>query len=422
MQIISELKKYPLGSARPLYYFVLAFIVILLGYQTIYRAAWNSVKRTDLLVYRAAGEAVLNGTDIYQAHDDRGWSYVYPPTSAIFIAPLSKLPVAAMALCWYLIELAAIGGALWMCLKLLIPTPEKDDLPWLIAIPLCVLMTFLVAGIQRCQESEFMIWLIIAAIYFSFRNKPVLGGFSLAAATLIKVFPITLVIYFIVHRQWRFLMATCAGLFLLGVLLPTLVFGWQKNLDYLNEWKNLVAGPALESNLARSTETPLFQQLMNAEKPRNQSLESLFLTAKIPPSQARYFVGITGLLMLGIMAWLASKPLTAESQLTLAGAFLTWLLLIPPVSETHYFGVLLLPMCIIAKAIISNTKDQPHLRWPILGLLFLLFNLPFGTEQWELMRPLCWLSILIWIFMIRLTMRSPSVGKNEILDEAVLIN
>src|SRR5579871_440554 len=44
------------------------------------RKVWGSkVHRTDFTVYTAAGQAVRDHTDIYQAHNIRGWNYLYPP-------------------------------------------------------------------------------------------------------------------------------------------------------------------------------------------------------------------------------------------------------------------------------------------------------------------------------------------------------
>jgi len=33
-----------------------------------------------------------------------------------------------------------------------------------------------------------------------------------------------------------------------GFILPSLAYGWQKNLNYWLEWINLVAGPALSTD------------------------------------------------------------------------------------------------------------------------------------------------------------------------------
>lgn len=380
----------------------LVLLLVVVGYQTVYRAAWNSEKRTDLLVYRAAGEAILNGTDIYQAHDGRGWSYVYPPTSAILIAPLTLLPVSLMAFVWFILEALAIGGATWMSIQLLFPKPKNEDLPWLVAIPIFTLLTFLVSGVQRCQESEFMIWLIVASIFYCLKNKPIYAGFALAAATLIKVFPITLAAYFVIKRKWSALIATLMGILLMGLLLPSLVLGWQKNINYLEEWAELVVGPALHSNQDRSSASPLYDQLMDSQKPRNQSLESLFLTFNISADKTRYFVVGTGLIMFGVMFFAAFQVTTKQGELALAAAFMVWHLLIPPISETHYFGVLIFPIVILAKILLEKTEGREKARWLWVTLAVFVVNVPFGIKYGEMYRPLCWDSLIIWGVMILL--------------------
>jgi hypothetical protein len=414
-------KKQALATSLYKYFkIVVVILLVVVGYQTIYRAAWNSDKRTDLLVYRAAGEAVLHHTDIYKAQDARGWNYVYPPASAILIAPLAKLPVALMALVWFLLEVAAIGGAIWMSIKLLFPKALEAEIPWLAAIPSAMLITFLVSGVQRCQESEFMIWLIIACIYCSLNNKTIAAGLTLAAAVLIKVFPITLVGYFIIMRQWRAVLATLAGIVVLGILLPSLVFGWQKNINYIEEWAEIVAEPALHSNEERANSSPLYGQLLDAQKPRNQSLESLFLTLGFSPSKTRYLVIASGLLMFGVMLFAATKVTAPNGHLALASAFVIWHLLIPPISETHYFGVLILPVTLLAKHFLERTKAQLTFRWCLLVVAFLAINLPFALRELEILRPLCWFSLFIWGFMIKIAVQSP--GQDQTSSSLLLLS
>ena len=77
---------------------VVVVLLVVIGCQTIYCAAWNSDKHTDFLVYCATGEAVLHHTDICKAHDAKGWSYLYLPASAILLAPFAKPPFTLMTL------------------------------------------------------------------------------------------------------------------------------------------------------------------------------------------------------------------------------------------------------------------------------------------------------------------------------------
>ena len=75
-------------------------IAIVLGISTVFRSgphkfgdtSWGSpYHRTDFTVYTAAGRAVIDGSDLYKARNDRGWNYIYPPLFAIVMVPLAKL-------------------------------------------------------------------------------------------------------------------------------------------------------------------------------------------------------------------------------------------------------------------------------------------------------------------------------------------
>ena len=54
-------------SLRTVLWIVFTVMVISVGISTVYRAAWDDIQRTDYTVYTAAGQAVLDHTDIYAA-------------------------------------------------------------------------------------------------------------------------------------------------------------------------------------------------------------------------------------------------------------------------------------------------------------------------------------------------------------------
>lgn len=58
-------------------------MVFVLGVLMVHRAAFSTELNSDFMTYRAAGSAVLIGSDIYAAQNSRGWPYVYPPPFAI---------------------------------------------------------------------------------------------------------------------------------------------------------------------------------------------------------------------------------------------------------------------------------------------------------------------------------------------------
>ena len=113
---------------RWLFLAVMAIFLLVVGYRTIYNVAWNDVERGDFTVYRAAGQAVIDSTNIYQAQNIHGWLYVYPPPFAILLIPFAKLPLAWGSGLWYLLSLAALASATMMAVKLaseLVPDAAK---------------------------------------------------------------------------------------------------------------------------------------------------------------------------------------------------------------------------------------------------------------------------------------------------------
>jgi len=390
--------------------------VLALGYSAIYRTAWNDIERTDFTVYSAAGQAVLDGTDIYQAHNSRGWFYVYPPTFAVFLPPFAKLPLAWGSGLWYLLSLASVASVAVMSAQLaraaVPPLTGQNDAWSVYEVPLFLASPWLASGMIRCQASEFMIWLMVAAVYFGWRGRPLLGGMSLAAAGLIKAFPLALLAYFAWRRQWRFLGACGLGLVLGGLLLPAAVFGWQKNLDYWQEWGKLVAGPALSAQQAQPGKNQawaLYDQLLDPQKPRNQSIEALLLTLDAPRGQIKPLLAGIALGMLAAMAWVARRA-DAKTQVLVVSAFLAWNLLIPPISESHYFGLMILPLAVLTAITLGDAdRGSRRLAWAALSLFFVLTLWSNVDKDMHLYRFLCWASLAVWSCLLAVGYRRSRV-------------
>ena len=395
---------------------LLALIVLVLGCSTVYRVAWDDVARTDYTVYRLAGQAAVHGGNLYAVQNERGWNYVYPPPFALLMVLFANLSLAWGALLWYLLEVVAIALSAIMSVSLLEPVPKGRYRMALYSLPLLYLSTLLVSGIMRCQASEFVIALVIATFYFHFRQRPALAGLCLAGAAAIKVFPLALLAYFIVRRQWRVLAATLAGTALLLLVLPALFWGWQQNMTYLHEWIDAVGRPALMPNTERALATPLFGQLMDTFKSRNQSLEALFLTIGAQAQDIRFLVACTGTVMLVLMGLAARRVSSHEDELRLCSAFLVWQLLIPPISETHYFGMMILPLTIMLGLFMRSHQNNnaPRTAMNGLGIMMLAVMVLIGFRTTELMRPLCLASLVIWCALLHALWQTPTASRTAI--------
>jgi hypothetical protein len=265
---------------------------------------------------------------------------------------------------------------------------------------------------MRSQASAFMFFFMIATFYFHLKNRPTAAGFSLACAALLKVLPIVLIIYFILQRKWRVVIATSVALIVLGIVLPSLYWGWQFNFHQFARWLDVVGHPAMMANTDRAHESSLYGQLLNTAKPRNQSLEALLLTYGLPARFTRYAVAASGCLMLAAM-WICARRMPSletnkkqhdMAQNLLCSAFIIWPLMISPIAETHYFGALILPLTIlIGYAEQSSLTRQHKNRYlAIGGTLMVLVMVALHYDTTALWRPLCIASILIWLLCVYL--------------------
>lgn len=393
-----------------IFYLILSIIIIVVGFETVYRSAWDEIQRTDYTVYTAVGQAVIDHANLYDVQNIRGWRYVYPPPFAILMVPFAMVSYAMGSFVWYLIEVLSIAACSYMSVALLKErqpnltksTPSNSYLIY--ALPLLSLSVLLISGMMRCQASVFVYALMIATFYFSLEKKPFLSGFSLAAAVLIKVFPLTLVMYFIIRKKWKELLATAVGLIVMGFLLPSLVWGWHQTISDYVDWINVVGHPVMMSNDVRGHTTSLYGQLLDTTKSRNQSLESFLLTLDIPSNLVIYAVAAIALIAFILMWHRSVKIENHHDELTLCGAFIVWSLLITPISETHYFGALILPLTILLSRAVDVVHCELNLKHLIVIYGFsimILSMILIGNERTEMFRPICIVSILMWGLLIR---------------------
>ena len=389
---------------------IAAIAIVAWGCSTVYRAGpytfgahtWGSkIHRTDFTVYTGAAQAVLDNTDIYAVRNPRGWAYVYPPPFAILMVPFALLPLFWSAMLWYVISVGFLVSAVVMCLRLAIETTAEVDATKriiLVVAPLIVLSVWFMPGLARGQVNALLLWLTVGAVYWQRKGKSWYAGSCLAGATLLKVFPIVLLGYFIWRKHWNLALATLVMLVVLTFGAPALVFGWQKNLDYLTEWKKVVAQPSLAVETDRQN-SPLCEQLISDQKPRNQSIEPVLWRLHCEKS-ARPIAVMTALVMAGLIWWVGQKA-KPESELLIVSSVFVWMLLAQPLAESHYFILLLLPMMmLIAQACSAPERQIQNITLGV-WIAFLVIGLPAANvKPLKLYGALCWLSLVLWAALL----------------------
>src|SRR5262249_23100925 len=139
-----------------------------------------------------------------------------------------------------------------------------------------------------------------------------------------------------------------------GIALPALVYGWQRNLTYWQEWIAVVAQPSLEDRAPR-LQSDVTDRVFSPDNPRNQALQAV-LWRLGAETQARSLTAAVGLMMVFAM-FVSSRRMQSQPNLINASAWLVWLLVIAPVSHFHYHMLVLWPMTVLAFLALVNTDS-----------------------------------------------------------------
>jgi hypothetical protein len=369
---------------------------------------WGSkIHRCDFTVDTAAGQAVLDGSDIYQAHNIRGWYYIYPPLFAVLMAPFALLPTFWAALAWYGLSVVLIAWTVKMCVSLVKDALHvKGDPLALLALPPLLVLFPLMSALARGQTTPILLWLVTAGLVYAWKGQNVRGAICFAGGILLKVFPAVLLAYFVWRRRWRFVAATLAATAVGAFIIPAAVYGWHRNIDYLKAWGNTIGKPALEAESERA-DNPLYGQLLNSQLPRNQSLSAV-LTRLTGNPGARWIGMAVGAIMAAVILLLGQRA-KSSNEIHVLSAAVAWMLLIPPVSWAHYFMLLLLPLTtLVAVAVAAMDNAIRHAAVVALAW-FAILTLGFaGNRAAQGYGPLCWGTLGIWGALMLAVRRSGS--------------
>ena len=343
----------------------LALLFLGLGYSTLYRAAaLGGVERSDFTVYHAAGVAVLDGTNIYQAQNVRGWYYMYLPIFAVLMVPLAMLPKVAAAGVFYLLSVAALLHLAWLSAKL-----AGSSRPFWVAFATLALTAWpWMSGLTRGQASVILSWLVVVSVASFLKNGRLGrwgGAFALALATLIRVFPGLLGLWLVLGRRWSAVFAcVVAGLTLL-LIIPSLLFGPRGNLDLVGQWVRTVALP---TDNAAAEDNVRYGQMLDPRIDKNQSVQATLIRWLAPDEERggadrreklarRLATGVNAGLVLATLAaaFIAGRrrPGHVPAAVVQAAAFCVLCLLVPPVSWVHNYSLMMLPLAVA----VSRTWD-----------------------------------------------------------------
>nr|WP_229898197.1 glycosyltransferase 87 family protein [Streptomyces finlayi] len=267
----------------------------------------------DTLVYRAEGQAVVNGTSLYDFVTTE-WKLpaTYPPFAAILFVPTTWLPVTAMKVCFFvgnLVLLAVLVRLSWRFAKL----PRREE--WILAATAFAI--WLEPVFQTFVYGQINLVLACLVLWDLSRPKGSLGkGVALGIAAGIKLTPAIFIVYLLVTGRIR------NGLTALASFVATVLFGIL-----------VLPSASLDFWTRRMFETDRVGKVWIVD---NQSLQGLLARAmnSMEPGlvwlACAAVVGLAGL-------WIARRAVRAgQEEWGIVTVALT-MLLVSPISWSHHW-------------------------------------------------------------------------------------
>ncbi|MBM3979542.1 MAG: DUF2029 domain-containing protein [Planctomycetes bacterium] len=262
-----------------------------------------------------------HGVDLYPRQAETGELFRYSPAFALTAGPFALLPPGAGNATWKLFNLGAfaLGLAVWAKRGQAGPlSANRTAALFLVAFPIVM------GNVYNGQANLLVMGLVLLALAAVARDRWWGAATALAAATLIKVFPVALALVLCV-LYWRTLPLRFVAALALGLLVPLVAQNPEYAVRQTGEWLH---------HLSASTEL---------NRDRLKSLDKLFEVAGAGVSRPAFQALAAGagalVLAAGTLAVRRGEPRPAV--LFQVGAwFVTWVVLFSPSSEAATFSVL----------------------------------------------------------------------------------
>ena len=375
------------------FYRVLAAIAVLVViYLASAKLIRNPVAKPDLEVYLHAANLILAGNNPYLTPIPAGvFFYVYPPLFAVLFIPFTFIPINIVVVLWCVLNVLLIGWSMKTFYELIngtsffeIPAQTRWAVCFFALLPT---FKFIFNHLSFGQSDIFMLAFAVLGLAYWAKNRQVTGGVAIGFSIVTKVISLPLAIWFAAKGNVRVTMGIALGL-LAGLLLPALLLGFGKNLEFLDYWVRHIV---LYSDL-RHIKTPMNVNLsLQAQLYRffsdtvafEYDGKPYYLTLFTVPAETLHLAGrLIVILIAGTLAGYALKYRKQGALVSQWGGMALAFSLMPlfaTVMQKHYL-VLLLPAYIYVVHIWYSIqlKDKVFRVLVVASMVLLNFTVFFG--------------------------------------------
>ncbi len=160
----------------------------------------------------------------------------YTPFWAIYLLPFAPFPFSIAKQMWYVCNLAIVFWFVYLSIRWIKEYKLFRQIPSLaITIPVVLFFNYMpIMSTLRVGQANLLTFLfMLLSIFFFLKNQKYLCGFFLALAILTKLTPSFLILYWLIKREYRVVLATLASVIILWLITIPLL-GWQFQIEYLH--------------------------------------------------------------------------------------------------------------------------------------------------------------------------------------------
>jgi hypothetical protein len=356
----------PLSKTEKVSLILLLIVAVAFGGLVVKRAAFMQRRMTDVDCYLRAAWAVRTGQDLYEILDPNDWHYNYPPVFAILMAPLADPPPGAdrtgmlpfwiSVAIWYVFSVGCLClGVHWLAgaiertsANAQIREQRAFCRRWwaLRIVPILVCLLPIGHSLMRGQVNLLLLALLCGMAAATLRGRSVLAGGCLAGAICLKVIPAFLLLFPLWRRVGRCLAGCALGLLVGGALIPVLVFGPIRTVQYYEKYGRVLLGPALGVGQDQSRAKEMIETTANDSQSLQAALHNTLHPIRAerpaqPTSLVRWIPRLIGglLTLLTLVAFGWQKRGSGTDVALFLGALVINMLVLSPVCHMHYFSL-----------------------------------------------------------------------------------
>jgi len=306
----------------------------------------------DFLTWRRAVVRSLAAEPLYRPEDGH-YQYKYLPMSALLMAPFGWLDAETGKMIWFAIEVGLLVALVrWSVTALPDRRLSQRTLMWFAIV---LMAKFYARELLLGQTNLLLAVLILSGLVAIQNARPMTAGGLMGLAVFVKPYALVLFPWLLVTQRWP-AATTAAGVVAIGLLVPSVVYGWSGNVDLLGEWLRTL----------RTSTTP---NLLNND---NVSIAAMWAKWVGPGSLATGFASLTmvGALALAIVVWRRRRAVAAPEYLESA----LLMLLIPLLSPQGWDYVLLLATPAVV-CLVDRWREFPRFWQWGLGVALALMSL-----------------------------------------------